>query len=110
LIQKIKPLNVECIVVPVAANLMPKQHNNNFWTPDRIALLGTDFDPVIAKRLGITKHKVYLQRRRLGIKPLEIPCKWGETELALLRSHTDQEVAKMTGRSVTEVAAKRLSL
>ena len=110
MIQKIKPLDVECVVVPVRAISMPKQHKNNFWTTDRIALLGTDFDPTIAQRLGITTHKVRAKRVQLGIRPLQMLCNWGQTELALLRTHTDQEVAKMTGRSIKDVAAKRQSL
>jgi len=109
LIQKIKP-NLEYILAPVEAKLMPKRHNNNFWTPDRIALLGTDFDPVIGQRLGISTHKVRAKRVQLGIRPLQMLCNWGQTELTLLRTHTDQEVAKMTGRSLNDVAAKRRSL
>ncbi len=88
--------------------------NSDFWTPKRIALLGTDSDRAIAKRLGVSPSLVGNQRRAIGIPAARElgapPCKWGETELALMRSYTDEEVAKMTGRSIHDVAAKRRSL
>jgi hypothetical protein len=83
--------------------------SRNFWTPERIALLGTDSDGAIAKRLGIPLAAVWRQRTTLGILPHRT-CKWGETELALLRSYTDEEIAEMTGRALQEIAAKRNSL
>jgi hypothetical protein len=86
----------------------------HFWTRERIALLGTDSDAAIAKHLGIEPSKVFLQRSRRGIRAFESLrhgyCKWGQTELGLFRNYTDEEIAKLTGRSVKEVAAKRKSL
>jgi hypothetical protein len=86
----------------------------HFWTRKNIALLGTDFDDVIAKRLGIRPSDVFLQRRRRGIRAFGTlrhgHCKWGQTEIGLLRNYTDQEIAKLTGRSLKEIAAKRRSI
>ena len=86
----------------------------HFWTRKRLALLGTNSDGAIAKRLGITPSQVFLQRNRRGIPAFESlhhgRCNWGQTELGLFRSYTDQEIAKLTGRSVNEVAAKRRAL
>ena len=82
---------------------------DSFWTIDRIALLGTDTDAAIAKLLGIPKDSVFSQRTLHGIPAYGKPgaSKWGETELALLRNYTDREIAKITSRSLQEIAAKR---
>jgi hypothetical protein len=86
----------------------------HFWTREKIALLGKDTDGVIAKRLGISPSEVFLQRSRRGIRAFETlrhgRWKWGQTELALLRNYTDREIAKLTGRSLKEIAAKRRSI
>ena len=87
---------------------MSKPH---FWTLEKIALLGTDSDATIAKRLGVSPSRIFLQRSRRGIpahKSMKRPnYKWGQTELDLLRTYTDREIAKITGRSLREIAAKR---
>jgi len=80
------------------------------WTPESIALLGTESDVAIARRLRISPALVQTQRQKLGILSRHERTKWGETELALLRTHTDAEVAQITGRTLEGVAAKRLSL
>ena len=82
---------------------------DNFWMTDRIALLGTASDAVVAKRLGISALKVYTERANRRI-PAYNRYRWGQTELALFRSYTDEEIAKMTGRSVTEIGGKRREL
>ena len=80
------------------------------WTPESIALLGTDADVAIARRLRISPALVQTQRQKRGILSRHERCKWGETELALLRTHTDAEVAHTTGRTLEAVAAKRRSI
>ncbi len=42
-----------------------------FWTPTRRALLGTDVDGAVARRLGITRGRVCGKRNRLGIPPFQ---------------------------------------
>jgi len=83
------------------------------WTPETLALLGKMPDSELARRVGCTAQAVSLKRNKLHI-PRFISSShrvhrvhWGETELGLLRNHSDKEVAKMTGRSLTEIAAKR---
>ena len=75
-----------------------------------LALLGKIPDRELAQRLGCTVQSVGMHRRARGIKPFgpntRVP-KWGLTELALLRGYSDKEIAKMTGRSPTGIAAKR---
>jgi hypothetical protein len=85
----------------------------HFWTRKKIALLGRDSDGAIAKRLGISTAQVFQQRTRRGIRAFESfhhgHCKWGQTELGLLRNYSDQEIAKMTGRSLQKIADMRRS-
>jgi hypothetical protein len=38
------------------------------------------------------------------------PCAWGTTELAMLGRYPDAEVARITGRSLKDVRAKRTEL
>jgi hypothetical protein len=83
--------------------------SDNFWTIERIALLGTVSDREIAKRLGIPVSAVHGQRTIRNIPPWK-RYKWGETELGLLRTYTDQEIAELTGRSLFDIAAKRREL
>jgi hypothetical protein len=78
------------------------------WTAEEIALLGTDSDPAIAKRLGLSRHVVYDQRRRLGIP--RIPNRWTDAEIARLGTASDPDVAHQLGRSVNSVRNKRLQL
>jgi hypothetical protein len=81
----------------------------SFWTAERIALLGTCTDAEIANRLGISHNAVFVQRKTHKIPPWN-RYRWGETELELLRTSSDQEVAEMTGRSFQEIAARRREL
>ncbi len=84
-----------------------------FWTAEKVALLGMHPDKALGERFGVSRLAVRMQRYRRGI-----PAKhgsprhqnWGQTDLGLLRSYTNSEIAKMTGRSSKEVAAKRKSL
>jgi hypothetical protein len=88
---------------------MPKIRK--FWTPEKDALLGTDSDCAIAKRLGVTHAAVWQRRQKLGIPACHLSkTKWGECEIALFRSYCDKEIQRMTGRTLAEVVAKRRSL
>jgi hypothetical protein len=82
-----------------------------FWTAARVALLGTASDYAIAKRLGVALQTVSAQRKKLGIARFGSPPgtkgRWGQTELGLLRSCDDTEFARITGRPLEEIAAKR---
>lgn len=83
--------------------------SENQWTAERIALLGTDTDGNIAKRLEVSPDDVRQARRGLQIKPFkERPQKkWTPTEIALLGKMSDPEVAQITGREPAAVTAAR---
>jgi len=83
------------------------------WTPAAIALLGTASDAAIAKKLGCSMSAVTDRRGKLGIPShgrATGACKWGQCDLNMLGRYPDEEVAKITGRSLREVIAKRHEL
>src|SRR5438874_641700 len=89
----------------------PKEHGlppRHEWTEDEVALLGTDTDSAIAKLLGVGRHLVFEQRRRLGIP--RIPNRWTESEMHLLGTATDGQVARTLGRTEHSVRWKRQRL
>src|SRR5215471_11449537 len=81
------------------------------WTAARLSLLGQIPDAELARRMGCRKLEVAMLRRMHGIKATKLTpsrrCAWGQTELGLLHSYSDRQIAKMTGRSVSEISAKR---
>jgi hypothetical protein len=83
------------------------------WTPAAIALLGTACDADIALKLGCSNTIVRIKRNQLGIlshgRSTDV-CKWGECELNMLGRYPDEEIAKITGRKLPEVVAKRNEL
>ena len=82
---------------------LPARHN---WTDDEIALLGTQSDAAIARRLGVTEAVVYNQRRRLGVaRPVE---RWSNDQMRLLGTATDAEIAHRLGKNEAAVRSKRL--
>jgi hypothetical protein len=87
---------------------MPRKQTDASWTTEIVPLLGTMSDAKLGKRVGRSAQTVGALRRRLGIKSFaSVVSRWGETELALLRSYTDEEIAAMTSRKIEEIAAKR---
>jgi hypothetical protein len=80
------------------------------WTPAAIALLGSAIDSKVAKKLGCSASSVRQKREKLGISNRSQICKWGLCELNMLGRYSDEEVAKITGRNVAEVIAKRNEL
>ena len=84
------------------------------WTADQVALLGTDHDEAIAKRIGRSPGAV--TSKRVGLK---IPAysghagggrEWSAAEAALLGTDRDAVVAAKLGRTVRAVASKRTAL
>jgi len=79
------------------------------WTPEDVALLGTDTDRASGIKLGRTREAVQRERwlrkipairdRRLRIKG------WGAIELLLFEQYSDAEIAKLLRRDVNEVTA-----
>ena len=84
------------------------------WTLDEVALLGTDHDEAIAKKLGRTPSAVTTQRVTRKIPafsgwPGGGPA-WTPEEVALLGTDTDEAVAKTIGRTPSAVAQRRAAL
>ena len=84
--------------------------NKRPWTPAEDALLGTHLDSVIARGLRRSLTAVFARRNLLNIPAFARPANWGATELAMLGHYSDAELAKITGRTVAEVNAKRLEI
>ena len=83
------------------------------WTPAVIALLGTVSDNEVATKLACSATTVRKKRTRLGIAShgrSKGVCKWGACELNMLGRYADKDVAKITGRKLSEVIAKRNEL
>jgi hypothetical protein len=59
---------------------------------------------------AITARQSILNGPGIDRTPYSSKIKWGETELALLGCYPDDEVVRITGRSLKEVQAKRLEL
>jgi hypothetical protein len=86
---------------------------SKLWTPENVALLGKLPDDALAGRVGCTVHEVREVRCRRGIHycgQFWKQCPWTERELKLFHRYGDLDLAKATGRTVQEVAAKRLEL
>ena len=81
------------------------------WTKDALAQLGIVPDAEIAKRLRISIGSVRKKRGELKSKLRNDrrrtkSHKWGQVELGLL-CYPDAEVARLTGRKIAEIKAKR---
>jgi hypothetical protein len=83
-------------------------HTPHRWTDEEIALLATDYDSVIAERIGVAPHIVEQKRRRLGIPG--IVERWSAEEIALLGTRNDRAIAADLGKSEAAVRGKRQRL
>lgn len=79
----------------------------SWWTPDKVALLGTVPDAELASRWGINNATVAYARARHGIPPHQPQKKWTADQVAMLGQMTDAEVARRTGRSKWAVTKAR---
>ena len=79
------------------------------WTPDMLALLGTDKDAALAERWGTSAKTVSLKRNALGIAAFGHVL-WTDVMLALLGTEVDAELAAQWGISKASVVAKRGAL
>lgn len=73
---------------------------NPFWTRGRVALLGTDTDKEVARRLGISRPCVTGERRRRGIEPFTAPAAkvvWTPAMVRHLGKISDRRVAAKFG-------------
>src|SRR5262245_5408572 len=88
---------------------------NHKWTTEVLALLGKIPDAAIARRFSMNRVVVMRKRTSMGIPrcgkmvgPKE--AKWTEAECQLLRQCDDLQVARMTVKTLREIAAKRKAL
>jgi hypothetical protein len=84
------------------------------WTPAEDALLGTDTDATVARRIGRTPVAVMLRRRNRGI-PAAMAARgrrgvWTDEAVALLGRVPDCEIAALVGVTADAVAHRRRSL
>jgi hypothetical protein len=101
-----------CRIAPcgLAEIVSPRQ-----FTAREIALLGTDSDAAIAKRLRRHEAIVGRKRRQLGIPSARDRAgkthrRWTQREIAQLGRASDARVAAKVGRSADCVCHKRSSL
>jgi hypothetical protein len=83
--------------------------NTFAWTRDKIALLGTNLDGVIARRLGVTRSAVALKRAQLDIKSFysQRRIRWTKEMAALLGKITDWKISSRYHISRGSVARER---
>lgn len=85
---------------------------NGGWTAGEEALLGTDHDGAVAKRIGRTVGAVTSRRVKRKVPAFSgWPCgggpPWTAEELTLLGTADDEVIAKKIGRTVGAVMQKR---
>ena len=81
------------------------------WTPERLALLGSDSDEHVARQLGLARHTVGHKRRSFGI-PSTRPrspdrINWTPEMLYLLGKVSDREFRKRFHVSIARIRIKR---
>ncbi len=81
------------------------------WTPKEEALLGTNRDAELAKRLNRTILSVRTQRLlKTKVRFIKTPRRWTAAELRMLGRLSDVEIARRTGRFLASVRNKRVQL
>jgi hypothetical protein len=87
---------------------------NGAWTTDQIALLGTDHDKAIAKKLGRSVNAVTVKRVKLHIRAFSGNAgggrDWTDSELKLLGTDRDEVIAAKIKRTTSAVRQKRTAL
>jgi len=77
------------------------------WSADQVALLGTDTDKAVARRLGRSRSSVINTRLKLGIPAFTVRDGWGQHE-GLIGQMPDSQIAKLRGVSRPAVNAARI--
>ena len=78
-----------------------------FWTPERVALLGTALDREVGRLVGASPSSVSAARRKRGIPGFCTPSKMSRAHLALLGTRPDKELASQWACHPSYVAAAR---
>ena len=79
------------------------------WTPEQLALLGTLPDEQVAERTDRTENAVRIMRERLDIAN-PTSNRWSADEVALLGTLPDSDVAQEIGRLLQAVTQNRIAL
>lgn len=87
-----------------------KGHKKHIWQPEEIALLGTDFDTIIADNVGLSPSTVTHYRNSIGIDPYSerSPIEWSQEMLDRLGEVSDLEYAEYFGISYVAARCKRI--
>jgi hypothetical protein len=90
--------------------LVPQKTHD--WTLEEEALLGTDYDNVLADQLGINSTQVTYHRNKLGVDPFRrgTRIEWTQQMLDNLGEIPDGEFAEYFGICKTSVYIKRILL
>ncbi|NBF28304.1 hypothetical protein ACSTDE_05530 [Enterobacter hormaechei] len=82
------------------------------WEEDFLREVAATMEPkLIAEKLERSEMSIWSKAGRLGLKLISSDSKpWSETELALFSTHTPNEIAEVTSRSIYSVRAKLLRL
>jgi len=84
--------------------------NRFFWTPEALALLGTDIDKNVAAKIGCNLHTIHQKRRELGIpsfNPHRGKTNWDEI-IPHLGTMPDDEIARKFSVGIQNVRLHRL--
>jgi hypothetical protein len=80
------------------------------WKPEEIALLGTDYDHIIAAKLGRTLASVRQKRLLSGIKPVPKVIEWTARRIDLIASLDTRTAAHVLGCTMRAVQQKKKQL
>ncbi len=98
-------------VLGIAPHVEPRtRRKRSVWMPSQAALLGTDFDKRVARRLGLSAAVVAKERRRRGIAPF-VPRRpavaWRPDMVRQLGKLADGRIAQRYGIGVDTVRRER---
>ncbi len=80
-----------------------------YWTPDEEALLGTDTDAAVARKLKRGLRAIQHRRELLNV-PAFGRHDWAEAEERLLGTDIDRVIAQKLGRTTVSVTHRRRQL
>lgn len=97
---------------PSDAHLAPHLCDRRFsWTPEQVAMLGTDTDIKVAEKIGKSRATVVKARQARGIPPfsthLQPKFVWTAEAVAMLGKMRDSALAKLLKVTPSNVAAAR---
>lgn len=90
----------------------PSGKHHHDWQPEEETILGTDYDNLIAKQLGLNHLQVTYRRNQLGIDPFRpsATIEWTQSMLSNLGEISDKDFAEYFEICASSVYVKRLLL